>query len=75
MTSVPILIGGAAGATGSSPGALILSRLAQVISERKVQGGLRRVLLTQAKRLRWLASRRFEALGGAASVEAEGEED
>lgn len=29
---------------------LILSRLAQVISERKVQGGLRRVLLTQAKR-------------------------
>jgi hypothetical protein len=31
------------------------------------------VLLTQAKRLQWLASRRFEALGGAASVEAEGE--
>ena len=50
-------------------------RLAQVISERKVQGGLRRVLLTQAKRLQWLASRRFEALGGAALVEAEGEED
>jgi hypothetical protein len=55
--------------------ALILSRLAQVISERKVQGGLRRVLLTQAKRLQWLASRRFEALGAAASVELEGEED
>jgi hypothetical protein len=55
--------------------ALILSRLAQVISERKVQGGLRRVLLTQAKRLQWLADRRFDALGGAASVEAEGEED
>lgn len=55
--------------------ALILSRLAQVISERKVQGGLRRVLLTQAKRLQWLASRRFEALGGAASVVAEGEDD
>jgi hypothetical protein len=34
--------------------ALIISRLAQVISERKVQGGLRRVLLTQAKRLQWL---------------------
>jgi hypothetical protein len=47
---------------------LILSRLAQVISERKVQGGLRRVLLTQAKRLQWLAHRRFEALGGAATV-------
>jgi hypothetical protein len=55
--------------------ALILSRLAQVISERKVQGGLRRVLLTQAKRLQWLADRRFDALGGAASVEAEGEEN
>ena len=51
--------------------ALILSRLAQVISERKVQGGLRRVLLTQAKRLQWLASRRYEALGGAASVTAD----
>ena len=48
--------------------ALIISRLAQVISERKVQGGLRRVLLTQAKRLQWLSARRFEALGGAASV-------
>ena len=55
--------------------ALILSRLAQVISERKVQGGLRRVLLTQAKRLQWLASRRYEALGGAASVQTESEED
>ena len=55
---------------------LILSRLAQAIAERKVQGGLRRVLLTQAKRLEWLASRRYEALGGPASVpgEAEGEE-
>jgi hypothetical protein len=55
--------------------ALIISRLAQVIAERKVQGGLRRVLLTQAKRLQWLAQRRYEGLGGAASVEREGEED
>jgi hypothetical protein len=47
---------------------LIISRLAQVIAERKVQGGLRRVLLTQAQRLEWLARRRFEALGGQASV-------
>ena len=31
--------------------ALIISRLAQEISERNVQGGLPRVLLTQAKRL------------------------
>lgn len=51
--------------------ALIISRLAQVIAERKVQGGLRRVLLTQAKRLQWLADRRYNALGGAASVEVE----
>jgi hypothetical protein len=55
--------------------ALIISRLAQVISERKVQGGLRRVMLTQAKRLQWLSERRYEALGGAASVEEEGDED
>jgi hypothetical protein len=55
--------------------ALIISRLAQVISERKVQGGLRRVLLIQAKRLQWLASRRYEALGGSASVPIEGEGD
>lgn len=50
---------------------LIISRLAQVISERKVQGGLRRVLLTQATRLQWLASKRYQGLGGAASVETE----
>lgn len=55
--------------------ALIISRLAQVISERKVQGGLRRVLLTQAKRLQWLASRRYEGLGGAASVQHESDEE
>jgi hypothetical protein len=56
--------------------ALIISRLAQVIAERKVQGGLRRVLLTQSKRLQWLADRRYQALGGSASVatEAEGED-
>lgn len=52
---------------------LIISRLAQVISERKVQGGLRRVLLTQAKRLQWLAERRYTALGGEASVADEEE--
>lgn len=58
--------------------ALIISRLAQVISERQVQGGLRRVLLTQARRLEWLAKRRFEGLGGDASVQvkqADEEED
>lgn len=51
--------------------ALIIARLAQVIAERKVQGGLRRVMLIQAKRLQWLADRRYNALGGAASVERE----
>lgn len=55
--------------------ALIISRLAQVIAERKVQGGLRRVLLTQAMRLQWLAQRRYDALGGASSVEQENEMD
>ena len=40
--------------------ALILARLAQVISERQVQSGLRKTLLTQAKRLQWLAQRRFD---------------
>ncbi len=54
---------------------LIISRLAQVISERKVQGGLRRVLLTQAMRLQWLASRRYDALGGASSVGHGGDDD
>jgi len=55
--------------------ALIISRLAQVISERKVQGGLRRVLLTQAKRLQWLTDRRYEALGGQASVAVEADDE
>jgi hypothetical protein len=55
--------------------ALIISRLAQVISERKVQGGLRRVLLVQAKRLQWLSERRFQALGGASSIGHEGDDD
>jgi len=54
--------------------ALIISRLAQVISERKVQGGLRRVLQVQARRLEWLAQRRYEALGGDASVETESDD-
>jgi hypothetical protein len=40
--------------------ALTLARLAQVISERQVQAGLRNTLLTQAKRLEWLANRRYE---------------
>ena len=54
--------------------AQIVSRLAQVISERDVKFGLRRVLMTQAKRLEWLAQRRFEGLGGEQAVEV-GPED
>ncbi len=53
--------------------ALIMARLAQVISERKVQGGLRRVLLTQSKRLQYLAECRYLELGGDASVVREDE--
>ncbi len=36
-----------------------IARLAQVISEREVQPGLRRTLLIQAERLRWLAEQRY----------------
>ena len=39
--------------------AAVMARLAMIISERKVQKGLRRVLLTQAERLRWLADQRY----------------
>lgn len=55
--------------------ALIVSRLAQVISERDVKFGLRRVLVTQAKRLQWLAERRFEGLGGEGAIEQGPEND
>lgn len=50
--------------------AMTLSRLAQVICERKVGGGLRKVLLTQAKRLQWLAQRRYDH-----TADTVGEED
>jgi len=39
-----------------------LARLAQIISEREVSVGLRKTLLTQATRLRWLADERYKAL-------------
>lgn len=39
--------------------ASVMARLAQIISERKVAKGLRRALLTQAERLRWLAEQRY----------------
>ena len=52
-----------------------IARLTQVIAERQVQGGLRRTLVTQAKRLAYLAQIRYEAMGGEASVEIEDDED
>lgn len=56
--------------------ALIISRLAQVISERELKtGGLRRVLLVQSQRLESLARRRFEALGGKQSVPVKKEDE
>jgi len=55
--------------------ALIVSKLAQVISEREVKMGLRRVLLTQTKRMNWLAERRFQNLGGEGQVESGPEEE
>jgi GIY-YIG catalytic domain len=54
--------------------AQVISRLAQTIAERKVQVGLRRTLVTQASRLRWLAEERFKALGGESAVEVAPEE-
>ncbi|MBM3941563.1 MAG: GIY-YIG nuclease family protein [SAR202 cluster bacterium] len=41
-----------------------IARLAQIISERSVQPGLRATLLTQARRLEHLASQRLEEIGG-----------
>ncbi len=58
--------------------AQIMSRLAQTIAEREVKAGLRRTLVTQASRLRWLAEERFKAMGGESAVEVapeEGEND
>ena len=51
--------------------AMTLAKLAQTISERKVQRGLRRTLLAQAKRLQALAQRRYD---NAADVDPEAEE-
>lgn len=58
-----------------------ISRLAQVISERQVNLGLRHTLVTQARRLEHLANKQFQAWGGEKAVpkksteEVEGEED
>lgn len=52
--------------------AATLARLAQIISERKVAAGLRRVLLVQAKRLQSLAERRFKHFEGMPDEDEDG---
>ena len=52
-----------------------IASLARVISERQVQVGLRQTLVTQAKRLEWLASERFVEAGGESAVEVKSADD
>lgn len=52
-----------------------IANLARVISERDVSKGLRRTLLTQARRLELLAAKRFAEIGGDIPVKAEQEEE
>lgn len=54
--------------------ATTIAALARVISEREVSTGLRRTLVTQAKRLENLASKRFAELGGKVPTAGAGEE-
>jgi hypothetical protein len=54
--------------------AQVIARLSQTIAERQVQVGLRRTLVTQAKRLNWLADERFKAMGGEGAVEISSED-
>lgn len=46
-----------------------IARLAQVISEREVQPGLRLTLLTQARRLEHLARHRLDQVGGSSTTD------
>jgi hypothetical protein len=54
--------------------AATIANLARVISERSVNVGLRQTLLTQARRLEWLARKRLEDAGGELPLEEPGEE-
>lgn len=51
-----------------------IAELARVVSERDVSSGLRRTLLTQARRLERLAARRLNEMGGTFPTEESGEE-
>lgn len=55
--------------------AATIASLAKVISERKVSKGLRRTLVTQAKRLLHLAEQRLGEIPGGFPVEAPGEDE
>lgn len=52
-----------------------IANLARVISERDVSKGLRRTLVTQAKRLEKLASERYSEIGGDIPIAEPGEEE
>lgn len=55
--------------------AQVIARLSQTIAERQVQVGLRRTLVTQAKRLKWLADERFKAMGGESAIETSSDDN
>jgi hypothetical protein len=54
--------------------ATTIAALARVISERKVSKGLRRTLITQARRLERLATQRYNEIGGSVPTTKPGEE-
>ena len=54
--------------------ATTIAALARVISEREVSKGLRRTLITQARRLEQLATQRFNEIGGAVPTVEPGQE-
>jgi hypothetical protein len=54
--------------------ATTIAALARVISEREVSKGLRRTLMTQARRLERLATQRFNEIGGTVPIVQLGEE-
>lgn len=54
--------------------ATTIAALARVISERKVSKGLRRTLMTQARRLERLATQRYNEIGGSVPIAGPGEE-
>ena len=55
--------------------ATTIAQLAKVISERNVSKGLRRTLMTQALRLQWLATKRYNETSGNVPVVGPDEED